>query len=277
MIAFIAPLPIGNAVRVLLSPPQGTVKARLLRKVTDDISSHDDASAAVIYEGSETSIVDTTALVNGQTYFYKEFDLSPLGAWSTSASLSATPSTDYGIFGPDALSVVRDRLAAGLKAAVLAGKLTHKNGSIPCLTAPPLYENTAWPVVTVHLQSDAPEIRGIGEEVQADDFDIDTLAWDVSEGWISRVNIQIAAWALNPDERIALRQSIKAVIIANLPIFDSFGIVNVEITQSDVEDFESYNAPVYQSITNFSCLAPSVVQSSVNTVLADVVVSGVTP
>ncbi|MDP3327201.1 hypothetical protein [Parvibaculum sp.] len=267
MIAFIAPLPIGNAIRVLLSPPSGAEKMRLLRKTADNFTGHDDADAAVVYEGMNSSALDTTALINGAAYFYKVYDFDG-AVWSTSPSVPATPDTDYGIFGADVLTLVRDRLFLGLKAAVAAGVVSHKNGSVPCLTAPPLYENTVWPVVSLHLNNDAPEVRGIGELIQSDVINDDD-GIDESEGWISRVSLQIVVWALNPDERIALRKAVKSVIIGNLPVFDDAGVVNVEMSQSDVDDFESYSAPVYQTISSFTCLAPSVVQSSVD-VIGDV-------
>jgi hypothetical protein len=262
MISYAEPLPIGNAVRVLLAPATGATQWRLLRKLTDDISGPDDAGAAVIYDGSgETSILDTAALANGTPYFYADYSL--VGAdWIVGTPVSITPATTYGLGGPDTLTLVRDRISLGLKAAVAAGILKHDTGKIPVYTAPPLFEGTKWPVVSVHLQSDAPMERGIGEMVVSDVFDSSDAKWDSSEGWMAGVGIQIIGWCLNPDERIALRLAIKNIIIGNLPVFDAAGMDLITLSQSDIEDFDSYASPIYQTVGNFNCIAPSVVSTT---------------
>ena len=81
-----------------------------------------------------------------------------------------------------------------------------------------------------------------------------------SEGWLSAYSLDIAGWVSgNPDERIALRKAIKKVIIGNLPVFDQHAMVMCQLTMADVEDFETFSAPMYQSIGTFSCVAPSIV------------------
>ncbi|HCE08546.1 MAG TPA: hypothetical protein DEQ40_08090 [Oxalobacteraceae bacterium] len=262
MISYAEPLPIGNAVRVLLAPATGATGWKLLRKVSGAFSGPTDPAAAVIYDGSdETNILDTGALTNGTPYYYCSFELVG-AAWSASTVVSITPATLYNLGGPDTLSLVRDRLELGLRAAVAAGILTHDNGYVPVLTAPPLYENTKWPVVSVHLQNDAPMERGIGEEVVPDRFDAANADWDTSEGWLSGVTIQIIGWSLNPDERIALRKAIKNIVIGNFQVFDAAGMDLITLQQSDIEDFESYAAPVYQTCRNFNCIAPNILTST---------------
>lgn len=88
-----------------------------------------------------------------------------------------------------------------------------------------------------------------------DDFGDDI--WTAHEGWLSSVQIQIVGWSLNADERIELRKAIGRIIKANLSLFDHEGMIQIEVSQQDVEDFTSFSAPVYQSMASFSCLAPS--------------------
>lgn len=266
MISYSAPLAIGNAIRLILAPAVGATQWRLLRKTVNTFTGETDPAAAVIYDGSQTtSLVDTQTLINGTTYYYTSFELVS-GVWQATAIVSVTPATTYGLGGPDPLSVVRDRLESGLKAAVAAGVLSHDSGAIPVYTAPPLFEETRWPIVSVHLQSDAPGQRALGEDMAEDVFDAASGDWLESEGWLSQVRIQIIGWCLNPDTRIALRQVIKNVIIGNLPVFDSFGMVLVTLSQNDMEDFENYSAPVYQVMGDFGCMAPSVLSETVGPV-----------
>ena len=256
MIGFIERLPVGNALRVLLTPPAGAVKWRLLRKLADDFAGHDDPDAALIYEGDDLrNILDTESLVNGTPYYYREYALV-VAAWAASPTVSSTPIARGALGGPDPLTLVRERLELALREAVAAGRLTHELGYIPCLTAPPQFEDARWPLVTVHLDSDRPQVRGIGEIV-APDF-LDGEEWQSSEGWLADTRLQIVGWSLNPDQRIALRLAIKAGILGNLSVFDEAGLTQIDTAQSDIEDFERYGAPVYQTVCSLSCLAPSV-------------------
>lgn len=262
MISFAAPLPIGNAVKLVLAPSDGAEKVRLLRKDADTFTGEADPAAFVVYEGDDVLAVDSDKnLVNGATYYYRlyEFDGS---AWSASGpSASAVPGATAGFIAPDPLTVIRDRLERGLKIEVEAGRLKHEQGYVPCLTAPPAFEGTKFPIVTVHLDDDSPAYRGLGEMVSADAYDHES-GWSESEGWESRYRINVVGWVVgNADARIALRRAIKKVLIGNLPIFSAAGMSEFEFGQSDAEDFESYNALVYQVYTPITCLAPSIVAS----------------
>jgi hypothetical protein len=260
MISFIETLPIGNAIRVFWTPPAGASQVTILRKTADTFAGQNDPNALVVYEGSAVvSALDTNSLTNGTPYYYHEYDLINSAWVDGGASVSATPATvDQGA-GPDVLSLVRDRLELALRAAVTSGAIVQALGYVPVLTAPPVFDQTKFPLVTVHLELDQPEVRGLGELVSPDIFDAGNNDWVSSEGWLSRVNLKIVGWVLNPDERIALRQSIKAALIGNLPVFDDAGMDLIEASFVDTEDFESYGAPVYQTVCDFTCLAPSVV------------------
>jgi hypothetical protein len=256
MISFLQPLPVGDAVRVLLAPPAGALLWRVLRKPTNDISGHADGSAFVVYEGNDPDVIDTQSLTNGTPYYYKPFYQALDLSWSTSASLSATPAAILTSEGPDPLETVRERLELGLKAAVTAGTLVQALGYVPVLTAPPTFEGTTFPIVTVHLSNSSPSARGLGEVVTVDLKDPFTGNWSEAEGWLTTVQLKIVSWVVgNADTRIALRKAIAAVLLGNMPVFNALGMSEIEFSQTDVEDLESYNAPVYQTLTDFSCFA----------------------
>jgi hypothetical protein len=261
----VEPLPAGNAVRVFMAPPSTAKQWALLRKLTNDISGIADPGAFTVYRGSQLQVVLDTdpQLVNGTAYFYEEFDSTDAVNFTPSPSMSATPATTALDAGADVLSIVRERLALYLAAAVSAGTLQPQSGAIAVLTAPPLFEDTRWPVVTVHLRSEAAEIRGIGEDIAADVFDSIGNTWLESEGALDRVDLQVIAWSQNPDERIALRMALKAGIKANLPVFDDAGMDLIQWSFTDIEDFESYSSPVYQTVCSFSCIAPTIVSDTV--------------
>jgi hypothetical protein len=205
--------------------------------------------------------LDAEALVNGTTYYYKTYTWNG-SVWTAEPTVSVVPNPNFEDIGTDVLSVVRDRLDEGLKVMLAKGLLTHPQGHIQVLTAPPAFEDTAWPVVTVHLMQDSPGERGIGELIGFDEFDSDAWEWTGSEGWLSRVQLTIIGWCLNADQRVTLRKALKDIVIGNLPVFDAYGMVQIEFQQSDTEDFQSYAAPVYQVSNTFSCLAPSAVSTT---------------
>ena len=107
------------------------------------------------------------------------------------------------------------------------------------------------------LERRASEERGIGELILPDVFE-DAL-WTCHEGWLDRSSIQIVAWALNPADRARLRDAIQRVLMLNLPVFDAVGFAQIDVQETEDADFESFNAPVYQSIFSFSCLHPAIV------------------
>lgn len=249
----------GSALSLRLASPITARSVRLLRNTTGIFSGHNDPSASVVLSGAaQTSVMDDGAL-DGATYHYQLYSFDGAAWVADGAVVSATPSATFQPVGVDPLSMVRDRLDLGLEVMRLRGVLTHDSGHIPVMTAPPIFEDVKLPVVTVHLTQDAPQERGIGEMPMVDEYDYEVGKWESHEGWLSGVQLTIVGWALNPDERIALRLAIKAVLIANLSVFDAAGVQQVEVQQTDNEDFQSYGAPVYQVMTTFRCIAPSVV------------------
>jgi hypothetical protein len=251
------PLSAGNALRVFISPPVGAKLWRLLRNSDGIFSGYGDPGASVIHDGTDLVVTDINSLLNGQAYYYGLFWFDGL-VWAADGINHATPNPTMQQHGTDVLSVVRDRLDAGLLVLVSRGELHHKQGHIQVLTAPPLFEDTIWPVVTVHMQSDSSADHAAGGIMGIDGIDSNGLAIEYT-GWLSRYQLLIVSWCLNPDERNLLRRAVKNLLIANLPIFDASDMDQIDVTQTDTEDFQSFGAPVYQTMTTLTCLAPSLV------------------
>lgn len=73
--------------------------------------------------------------------------------------------------------------------------------------------------------------------------------------------MQIIGWSLNPDDRKRLREAIQRVLMLNLPILDAAGFTLPELSESEQADFQSWNAPMYQTVFTLSCQHPSVVRA----------------
>lgn len=260
MISFIQSLASGNAVKVTMNPPKSADRWRLLRKATDDFTGHDDTAAGVILDGDERYIVDRQALLNDHIYYYKLYSLVS-GQWVGSPSVHVTVTAGYHGVSSDPLDVIRERLELGLKVEVQRNTLKHQRGYIPVRTAFPFNEATMWPLVTVHVQSDSTDTRAIGE-IWETDYDEDM------EGVLDRWRIDVIGWTFNPDERNELRKAIRRVIVANLPVFDDVGMIQIDFSQMDAEELadKDKNVVIYKTVGSFSCLAPFVVANEVPTV-----------
>lgn len=257
MITTVQPLHAGNALRLFLTPPVGAVLWRVLRKGSDDFSTQDDETAFLAYEGDEKVIVDARYLKNEQMAFYKPFYFDGT-AWTAGPTSSGTPAAIYEEHSTDVLSFVRERLEAGLLVEVERGNLSSEIGYIQVYTAPPSLErDLRFPLVTIHLESECPAERGLGETISGDEFDPIGFDWTESEGWLAQVQLQIVGWSLNSDERIELRKALRRLIVTNLPIFDAEGMQQINFSQLDVDAVDGeFNVPLYQVMNSFSCLAP---------------------
>jgi hypothetical protein len=274
MISTVLPLPVGNALRLFLEPPAGSLEWRILRKGTDTFTDQNDPNAVVAYQGTEPVVLDAQALQNGVLTYYRAFYWNG-SAWLVSATASGTPNPTYQDFSPDVLSIVRDRIDAGLQVEVARGALSPASGSISVLSAPPVFEDTRWPVVTVHLLSEQPAERMLGEMFTDDVFDPVSGTGIESEGWLARTQLSIVGWTQNPDERIALRQALRRLLVMNLPVFDAAGLVQIDISQQDIDAVSGeYPAPVYQTVGTFTCMAPVLVGDPVIAPIMAVQLSG---
>lgn len=277
MIEQIEPLAVGNAVQIAVLPPDTSVRWRVLRNTTGIFPAFDDPASILIRDVSATDprqFIDYSDLVNGTLYYYQDFSFDG-SAWSSNSNpVGVTPATTYQDDSVDALTIVLARVQAGIDAEVTRGALKPTDGKIAVLSAPPVFEDTRFPVVSIHLQSEAPINRALGEEIAHDELNLEGL-FDEHEGWVAKTQLQIVGWSLNADERIDLRKAIRRIILANLAVFEDAVLMQVEFSQQDIEDFTTYNANVYETVGTFSCMTPL----SVNVqrgIVADVV-STVTP
>jgi len=269
------PLPVGNALKVLMDPESMSIQWRLMRNTTGVFAGPTDPLSMAIYTGDQaTYCVDVFALVNGTEYSYCLYSTLDGENWTPSDVFTATPNAIYGDQSVDALTIVRDRMEKGMAVEVLRGTLTPQTKQIPVLNAPPAFEDTRWPMVSVHVTSDGPAERAIGESIGEDDWDPATGMWKEGEGWIANTVLAIVGWSKNADERIAIRKAMRRLVIANLPVFGGLGMSRIDINQSD-QDYVSgeYPAPVFSTVCSFSCLAPAYITDEVP-VVTEITVDG---
>jgi hypothetical protein len=256
MISVLEPLPIGNAIRVLMTPSTGAVQWTLLRKLADDFAGENDPAAVTIYAGSDTTcVLDQASLVNDTPYYYKLYEFDGQN-WNATPTLSATPRTAGLDLALDVQELVRARLELALRASVAAGVIAARAGYVPCFTAPPEFDQKRFPFVVVHHNVSRSDTRALGERLGPDTYDASNNQSTSLEGWWDRWVLDVTALSLNPDERIALRKAVRAAVVGNLPVFDDVGMFDVDFSMSDSEDFESYGVPVYMANGTFSCQAP---------------------
>lgn len=249
---------IGNALRVFLTPPANAEYWRVLRKSTDDIVDQDDGYALVAYEGDHRIFIDTASLLNDIRAYYTPF-YRINGEWVRGAGSYGTPAATYEDYSTEVLSVLRDRLEAGLTIEVERGNLMNELGYVQVLTAPPTMNmNIQFPLVTVTLEGESRDLRGIGEDTMGDFLEADDEEWLEHEGWLAGVQVSIVGWSLNPDERIELRKAIRRVIVGNLTVLADKGmsLPNLSLKDDDAVNGEFGDTPMYLVTGIFSCTAP---------------------
>lgn len=261
MISLIHPLAIGNALKLIITPPAGVEFWRVLRNTSGSFDGPEDEYSLVVYEGDDKIFIDSAFMQNDTLYQYQIFYFDGTD-WTAGNLASGTPRADYVDHSVNALDVLRERIEYGMQEEVKRGSFRPSAGFIPVLTAPPVEENARWPMVSVHQLNSGPAERGIGEVIGWDDNSFDG---DYSlEGWLAREQIGVIGWTLNPDERIEMRKALRRIIIANLELFEDAGISQVEFSVQDVDYISGeYPAPVYQATGTFTCLVPNEVGGQV--------------
>ncbi len=258
MINLIEPLAIGNAIRVYLTPPAGAEYWRVLRKATDDIVDESDPGAIAVFEGDIRQFIDTEYLTNEQRVYYVPF-YRVNGGWVRGQGNYGTPSATYEDYSTEVISVIRDRLEAGLTIEVQRGNLHSENGYIQVLTAPPSVNmNLVLPLVTLTLEDESRDLRGIGEDTMGQYLDDESDEVLEQMGWLAGVQIGIAGFAVNPDERIELRKAIRRIIVGNLDVFADKGLAlpNLTLKDDDAVNGEYGDTPLYLVTGVFTCIAP---------------------
>lgn len=267
MISIIGQVPSGGALRLVMQPQDGASAIRVTRGATQ-AELVDENAGTKVYEDTALSFLDGPGLVNGQTYWYRAF-YRVGSSWLPSTPVSQTPVAAFADYSTDPMAMLRDAMSSGFVELVrrfTAGdatpgpKLNPKSGTIGVLFGTPAFDGVEFPVVTMHMVEEADSERFLGE------LPFEDSAGESAEGWLSSYQISICAWSQNYDERHALRQAIKAIVIGNLPVFDAAGLINVSLRLSDQDDLQSYPAPMYQVLGTFTCKAPSVVGESLSVV-----------
>ena len=258
MITTVQPLYAGNAVRLFVAPPAGSLAWKVLRKTTAAFSGHDDATAYLAYRGNDAVFIDAAGFGNDAEYFWAVYYTVDNLAWTAGNVHAGTPSAIYQDHTTDVMSFLQQRLEAGLKVECERGNFQAELGYIQVYTAPPaLEQGLRFPLVTLHLENEDSADRGLGENISGDAFDAIGFEFEESEGWLASVRLMIIGWSLNSDERIELRKAIRRLVAANLPVFDSFGWITPNLSQQDVDAISGeYSSPIYQVMNTFTCLAP---------------------
>lgn len=258
MITTVQPLYAGNAVRLFVAPPAGSLAWKVLRKTAAAFSGHDDATAYQAYHGDDAVFIDAAGLGNDAEYFWAIYYTQDNIAWTAGNIQAGTPTAIYQDHTTDVMSFLQERLQAGLKVECDRGNFQHELGYIQVYTAPPAMEQgLRFPLVTLHLENEDSADRGLGENISGDAFDAIGFAFEESEGWLASVRLLIIGWSLNSDERIELRKAIRRLVAANLPVFDSYGWITPNLSQQDVDAINGeYSSPIYQVMNTFTCLAP---------------------
>lgn len=266
----VQPLHIGNALRLFIEPPDGVRAWKVLRKGSNTFTGHDDPSALLVFHGDDRVIVDSQSLQNTVMQFYCVFYTADGVTWTASNVANGTPDAIYEDHTTDVLSNMRERLEAGLLVECQRGNFATELGYIQVYTAPPsLEQNLRFPLVTIHLEDESSGERALGESIAADEFDGIGLGYNETEGWLANVKLVIIGWSLNSDERIELRKALRRLIVGNFPVFDSYGWVMPNLTQSDLDAVNGeYPSPLYQTMNNFSCAAPVRVSGRVGSISA---------
>lgn len=259
MISIVQPLPAGNAIRLFIAPPDGATCWRVLKAASANAFAGptDLDNAVVCYEGTDKTVTDISGLQNGVMVFYRPYYRMADGSWSPSDVASGIPSALYEDQFVDPQDLVRDRIEEGLRVECERGTFQTELGYVQVFTAPPAMEqNLRFPLVTITVDHEGPQERALGEDVAGDEWDAIGGDWFESEGWLSSMRMSITGWTLNPEERRELRKALRRILIANLTVFSSQGVDQVEFDMQD-QDLVSgeFDSPMYQVQINFSCLA----------------------
>lgn len=267
----------GNALKLYLAPPGAGGYLRVLRRAGQSVVSVADPAAVIVAdECLETVVLDRTSLVNGVSYFYQSYINDGAGNWTVGTALTGIPAATYAGDTIDPQSLVRERVELGLAVEVQRGTLLPTSGRVPVFLAPyVLADGSTFPSVSVHLEDDSAAERFLGGEFAPDLHD-PAGGWIENEGWLAQVTLNVVGVSLNPDERIALRRAIKRIVQANMGVFASSGMQQIEFRQRDVEDFQGQNAPLFMTHGTLTCLAPSYVTADLPQI-TDVTAAAIVP
>ena len=251
MIAQARSLSAGNAVRLVFAPPPTASGWRVLRRTSNNFTGHDDPGAVLVHDGADDQVVDTDALDNGTAYYYAVW--YQMGeAWVPGGIASATPAATYADEGIEFERFVVDRIDAGLKVEIAKGRLRPASGEVMVVTSPyALPDSATFPAVSVHMDTETPAERFIGDDVDGGGIGDDGEYTD-GAGWLARTMLNVAGVSMNGEERGALRQALERVVRANLEVFAAAGLDQVEFSLRDTEEHQEHGS-LYLTVGTFSC------------------------
>jgi|GEM_PF-5603228 len=290
----VTPITFGGGVRVdWLNPTDAAYDhVIILRKLTNNIAGPTDPGATLVYTGPGWPNDEFRAIINpypvtGETRYRWVMDTVGL-AWATTyyyAIYAANlPETDLSakISGkavvPDAatfeevdvIGVLMDYLPSYLARTIAQGALRVKTEvtTIPVTDGPPLLDNIAFPVVSLHLEQDATNNFGLGDRVGSAG---QTGGIVTRRGYLSSQNLKIIGWAGdNPEVRRSLYRAIKAALTAGRPTLGAYGVINPSLTGAYMEDFESYDMPMFFGVFTLSYTLPTCVVVAATAPLAEI-------
>jgi hypothetical protein len=113
------PLPVGNALKVFMAPSEGAIQWALMRNTTGVFVGPVDPLSTLVYAGDQAAyVVDVKKLTNGVTYSYCVFSTLDGETWTPGPVFTGVPNAIYGDQSVDAMTIVRDRMAAGMAVEV---------------------------------------------------------------------------------------------------------------------------------------------------------------
>lgn len=250
----------GAAVYLYLDPPAGPSHLRLVRRYDATFPALPTGTGNIeVYAGVPTGgILDWHEVVPGAVHWYAPYYLTG-ATWTLGTAYSITPTIQTHAPTLDSLDVIRERIEVGLNALLADGYLRHPRNQFNVLTAPPVLEDACFPAVAVHLDQAVADTHFVGGFI-GDDTTEDGLQRE-TEGWWARYQVQVEAWSLNPDERRLLRRALRDILVSGRDVLELIGLMELEVSLADSEDFQSYNAPLYHTVAKLSYLAPDVVWS----------------
>ena len=248
------------AVYLYLEPPVGPSHLRLVRRYNQAFPAlPTGAGNTEIYAGPLTAgVLDWHEVLPGAVHWYAPYYLTG-ATWTLGTAHSITPTIQTHAPTLDSLDVLRERVEVGLNALLADGYLRHPRNQFSVLTAPPVLEDACFPAVAVHLDQAVADTHFVGGFIGEDSTE-DGLQRE-TEGWWARYQVQVEAWSLNPDERRLLRRALRDILVAGRDVLELIGLMELEVSLADSEDFQSYNAPLYHTVAKLSYLAPDVVWS----------------
>ena len=263
MISRLFPLMVGNAVRVFVTPPRHANCWRVLRRTADAFTGPNDTGAVVVADLCQDNVIlDTTDLVNGTAYFWRDYTSVDGGmTWVDSGvSATATPAATYEDTSSDPQSLVIERMILGMAVEVAKGNLAPAEGIVPVYSAPfGVADAMTFPCISIHADNTSGSDRVLSDDFGELGADL-SGNWTDSEGWLQRTRLAVIGVSLNADERMALRKAILRVILANMPVFADAGLITPTFVQSDSEDLlGGSNAPLFRTNGTFECVSTAAV------------------